>query len=424
MVDAETAAARLAAHLTARRAEREKFPPQVRGDGAVNAMAGLFAGFKAPISEDDLWALLDERAALRALAPQDRSAIGDDEEFFVPGHVYLSANGWWRFECAAVAAGVALGRELCLKDRAKPGFTRSQVWKSVKPAGSWRDVTEPPAPGAGAASADQVVAQPAHSAASNPQPASVPAAVNRHADLAGLLAAARALQTPVPDKARVGRAMREGTLTADDVRWVYEAAAFVKHVVTELEPGALTSPADLPDERPLFTTRRLFAAVEKRLAHIEDALGLADDAEVHHDVHETWTPEDTIGVQVSLGGNLVSTVTAVEFDTEPYGGPQPGAQRLTAPHSGRYSVDKQLPYRADPGGIMEFQMTQTAPRLLFDPDALRAAVGERIALQGPHAIRGILRSVDAADDGLSVTLRVEVEHAAASAGMEAEAGDG
>jgi hypothetical protein len=118
------------------------------------------------------------------------------------------------------------------------------------------------------------------------------------------------------------------------------------------------------------------------------------------------------------------TVTAVEFDTEPYESPQPGGQRFTAPHSGRYGTDWQVPYRADPGGIVEIRMTQPAPRLLFDPDALRAAVGERIAIQGPHAISGILRSVDAADEGLSVTLRVEADNAAASVGVQAEAGDG
>jgi hypothetical protein len=147
---------------------------------------------------------------------------------------------------------------------------------------------------------------------------------------------------------------------------------------------------------------------------------VADPAEVEPSA--PWPPEGTAGVDLYVGGRLVSTVTAVEFDTEPYGGPQLGARRLTASRAGWYSTGKR--YRTDPGGIVEVQMTQTAPRLLFDADALRSQIGERIALHGPRTIQGVLRSVDAADDGLSVTLRVEVEHAAASAGVQAEAGDG
>lgn len=111
---------------------------------------------------------------------------------------------------------------------------------------------------------------------------------NSHADLACLLRRARRLQTRPPEQPRLERAVHEAALTLDDVRWVHAAAELVDAVVRELEPGALRSPADLPDEPPLFTTRRLFAAVEKRLARVESALGMADDAEVRH--HQgPWT---------------------------------------------------------------------------------------------------------------------------------------
>lgn len=84
------------------------------------------------LTEPDLGALLFERAGLRALAPDSR--YGDDP-FYRPGGVYVSENGWWRFTCKAVAAGIALGVEECLKDRMEPRFTRRNVWRSVRPAG-------------------------------------------------------------------------------------------------------------------------------------------------------------------------------------------------------------------------------------------------------------------------------------------------
>lgn len=93
--------------------------------------------------------------------------------------------------------------------------------------------------------------------------------VNAHADLPGLLRRARDLQSWTPGKARLGRAIEEGSLSPNDVRWVYSAAELVEAVVTQLEPGTLRSCADLPDEPPLFTTRRLFQALEARVERLE-----------------------------------------------------------------------------------------------------------------------------------------------------------
>lgn len=89
----------------------------------------------------------------------------------------------------------------------------------------------------------------------------------------------------------------------------------------------------------------------------------------------------------------------------------PGATRFTAPTSGVYGFEKVLPFTAQPGGSVEFQWTQTSPGLLFDPEALRAQVGQRIVVNGPRQITGVLVSAEAADDGLSVKLRIETEHA-------------
>lgn len=86
----------------------------------------------------------------------------------------------------------------------------------------------------------------------------------------------------------------------------------------------------------------------------------------------------------------------------------PGASRFTAPTSGVYGL--RLPFTAQPGGTVELQWMQTAPRLLFDPEALRAQVGQRIVVNGPRRITGVLVSADVADDGLSVRLRIETEH--------------
>lgn len=84
------------------------------------------------LTEPDLGALLAERAALRALAPGERDG---EDPFYRPGGVYVSANGWWRFTCRAVVAGVALGVEECLKDRIEPRFTKRNIWRSVRAAG-------------------------------------------------------------------------------------------------------------------------------------------------------------------------------------------------------------------------------------------------------------------------------------------------
>ena len=102
------------------------------------------------------------------------------------------------------------------------------------------------------------------------------------------------------------------------------------------------------------------------------------------------------------------TEQTVPFSTsDPTG--DPGASRVTAPASGVY--DLKMPFTAQPGGTVELQWTQTAPRLLFDPEALRAQVGQRIVVNGPRQITGVLVSADVADDGLSVKLRIETEHA-------------
>ena len=101
-----------------------------------------------------------------------------------------------------------------------------------------------------------------------------PASVNTHADLAGLLQQASALQAHPPAGDRIQRAVREGHLTINDGRWVNLAVALVRNVVEQLGPGVLRSSDDLSDEPPLFTTRRLFRGVEQRLARIEEALGL------------------------------------------------------------------------------------------------------------------------------------------------------
>lgn len=87
-----------------------------------------------------------------------------------------------------------------------------------------------------------------------------------------LLQRARELQAPVPDKARLGDLLSRGELSPNDVRWVYLAAQFVEQVITDLEPGTLRSSDDLPDETPLFTTRRLFKALEARVERLEKAV--------------------------------------------------------------------------------------------------------------------------------------------------------
>lgn len=56
------------------------------------------------------------------------------------------------------------------------------------------------------------------------------------ADLPGLLRRARQLQPFPPEKARLGRAVREGSISPDDVRWVYLAAELVEAVIGELDP--------------------------------------------------------------------------------------------------------------------------------------------------------------------------------------------
>lgn len=104
------------------------------------------------------------------------------------------------------------------------------------------------------------------------------------------------------------------------------------------------------------------------------------------------------------------TEQTVPFSTsDPTG--DPGASRFTAPTSGVYGFEKVLPFTAQPGGTVELLWTQTAPRLLFDPEALRAQVGQRIVVNGPRQITGVLASAEVADDGLSVKLRIETEHA-------------
>lgn len=100
-------------------------------------------------------------------------------------------------------------------------------------------------------------------------------AVNGHAALAALLDRARDLQAHPPEKSRLDRAAADGYLSPNDVRWVYLAAELVERVVEELEPGVLRSADDLPDEPPLFTTRRLFRALETRVERLERALGEA-----------------------------------------------------------------------------------------------------------------------------------------------------
>lgn len=81
---------------------------------------------------NDLRALLAERGALRAFAPASREL---EDPFYRPGGVYVSANGWWRFTCKVVVAGVAIGVEECLKDRLEPRFTKRNIWRSVRAAG-------------------------------------------------------------------------------------------------------------------------------------------------------------------------------------------------------------------------------------------------------------------------------------------------
>lgn len=80
-----------------------------------------------------------ELGDLRALAPskEQRTRLGDDPEFFQPGHVYTSTNGWFRFTCEVVVAGVALGFEDCLKIPSAPRSRR--IWMTVKPEGCWKE---------------------------------------------------------------------------------------------------------------------------------------------------------------------------------------------------------------------------------------------------------------------------------------------
>lgn len=79
--------------------------------------------------------------------------------------------------------------------------------------------------------------------------------------------------------------------------------------------------------------------------------------------------------------------------------------RFTALQAGRCEFSK--PYVARLGGTVQVQISQSRPGLLADPGAWRALVGGRIAINGPRVIDGVLRSVAAAEDGLSVTLHVE-----------------
>lgn len=85
--------------------------------------------------------LRDELAPLSELG-RNPELPGEDDEFYIPGHVYVSENGYWQFTCLVVAAGVALGEELALKDPDyEPRFTKKRTWMTVRPAGCWHDVT-------------------------------------------------------------------------------------------------------------------------------------------------------------------------------------------------------------------------------------------------------------------------------------------
>lgn len=122
-------------------------------DAAADAIAGFLAAWAVdghPVARDceitatshggtmlaltfpDLNDLLAERAAVRALAPDARDG---EDPFYRPGSVYVSENGWFRFTCQTVVAGIALGVEECLKDRQEPRFTKRNVWRSVRAAG-------------------------------------------------------------------------------------------------------------------------------------------------------------------------------------------------------------------------------------------------------------------------------------------------
>lgn len=85
-----------------------------------------------------------ELEPLAALAPGVRDE-SDAAEFFKPGHTYLSANGWFKFTCHVVVAGVALGIEEQVKgfELHRPLIAKRRVWKSVRVAGCDTDVTEP-----------------------------------------------------------------------------------------------------------------------------------------------------------------------------------------------------------------------------------------------------------------------------------------
>lgn len=70
------------------------------------------------------------------------------------------------------------------------------------------------------------------------------------------------------------------------------------------------------------------------------------------------------------------------------------------------------PHVAQPGSIIEVGMTQYRHGEMFDVESLRALIGDRLTVSAPaRPITGVLRSVDAADDGLSVTLGIEVDRA-------------
>lgn len=64
-----------------------------------------------------------------------------DDDVFLPGHTYRSANGYFEFRCEQRLADISIGIETTLKDHYVPAGARHRKWFSIGPSVGYDDVT-------------------------------------------------------------------------------------------------------------------------------------------------------------------------------------------------------------------------------------------------------------------------------------------